>query len=208
MATFGLSLSYYGLQQGPLTLNDLLNFFKGNQNRTTEPSPIKVISHLKNNGYLEVSQLCEKTDSTLLALIDDFKNLVTPEAPIGAQLKELAFSESELTFINNHFVFYKSTYTGKNFLGLTDREYDCSAEELLTVTNILFSRISGQSKKFVELYFKDSAISVNPTANTMLRNRFLLTFNDKGKLIDFTLKSFEEMIQLELIHNPEYLALR
>jgi len=208
MAVIGLTLSVYGLQKGPDSLSDIFMLFNGESvSNQALTSPIS-ISHIDNLGYLSATEICPKLNSTVNVLENDFKKFLNRQSPINTQFDQFNFKAEELMFIENNFSFYKDIKTGQySLVGKTNNKI-CTASKLLLATNILFTRLSGQSKKYVSEYFNDSAISVSPSTTTLLRDRFLLTFSKENKFIDFTLQSFEEMVRLEQNHNTGYLALR
>lgn len=208
MAVVGLTLSVYGLKKGPNSLSDIFMLFNGESDVNQTLLPAMPVNHLDNQGYLNATEICPKLNSIVNVLTDDFKQFLNRQSPINTQFGQFDFTAEKLTFIENHFAYYQDKKTGLYYLSSKKNHKVCTASKLLLATNILFTRLSGQSKEYVSQYFKNSGISLKLSTATLLRDRFLLTFNKENKLINFTLQSFEEMVRLEQKHNTPYVALR
>ena len=197
----GLSLSLYGLYKGPTSLWSIYQIMTGSKTFAqvffeSEPKVNIKVTHLTNNGYENISEVCRKKNAVMRALGSNVLNL-SPTTPIKDQIAHLNSKYHD--FILNHFYFSKSTYPveGKyRYYSQFKGDKSSCTNHLVISADLLYSLLKGKSKSSIKSKMQQLSFHEVEEHNSLEIGRLVFLFDESDSLVDFYLLDYEELFNV------------
>jgi len=190
----GLSLIAVGITGGRMTLAEASDIYHGKKTLSEvfdSESGERLWTYQQDPEFSNTQLPCEKSYA-ILEFIEKGLIGIDLEKPLRAQFNYHPLSKKEADFLADYYSVKVSRVNQKPYVDIKELEKNCT-EQLITLGNYLHKMLTGKNRTqlsgFINKYYlpNDDEVSVLP--------RFKFIYNEDGILIDFAIRSKQQMIQ-------------
>jgi len=190
----GLTLIATGITGGRMTLAQASDIYHGKKSISDVLFPTfqkEPLTYIEDPTFSGTTQHCEKANAILNFIARELVNL-TSNTPIREQFAIKNLSQEEISFLSGYYKIKTNKKRQSSYLEIVELSENCQ-QHIVKLGSSFYHLIKGQNK----LNFNSHTYTA-PSLDQAKRvgyARFKFLFNEKEELIDYAIRSRDQMIQ-------------